>query len=132
MTKRQVWRWSCGFCKQRKFSEKAMVRHEAGCTANPNRVCGMPVHELTEQMTTQKMVEILFSCPDEDRALAMLREEINECPACTLAAIRAACAERPYCIDEDGRAIPGYMVEYDFKKDMNAFWDGHNEQTRKY
>ena len=127
---RQVkrWRYYCDFCKVSKGQKAAMVRHEKGCTANPNRQCGLCdlaglSHELTELTAF-----INETCEGEDQndlygdrvadVLKELEDKAEQCPACTLAAIRQAKVK--------------IYPNFDFKKKMEAWWIEENAHQAEH
>jgi len=117
------WRHYCDFCKKSGGQRPAMERHEKGCTANPNRECGLcalgcaaqPLHELialanswVESATTDEElwgVEITQPMVDELEKLA------DYCPACTLAALRQS-------------RVP--WSPFKFKEKLAAWWAEYN------
>lgn len=108
-----------------------MRRHERGCTANPQRVCGMckkladeggpdpapPRDELIRLMDTQ--------------GFKAMCEAANDCPACILAALRTknfkGDAESPPGVSgpEDGRET------WSFKAAKEAWWADWNSAARE-
>lgn len=122
MTKRRVWRYKCDFCKKANCSSFAIANHEKGCTANPNRVCGMCKHGIGS-VPLADLIQILRDSgikngairywTKEDRTkiqaqLEPLREAAGDCPACMLAAIRQS-------------EYAGY-IEFDYKAQHEQFW----------
>ena len=107
-------RYYCDHCNKGNGSPSAMKRHEAGCTLNPQRVCGMcrllaeeggpepapPRDELVKVMDTQ--------------GFKAMCEAANDCPACILSALRTknfkGDAESPPGVmgPEDGRESWSY------------------------
>ena len=118
-------RYYCDHCKKGNGSPSAMKRHEAGCTLNPQRVCGMcaklakgggpdPAPERDE------LVRVL-----DDRGFKAMCEAANDCPACILSALRTKnCMDSetgPYVAGpEDGRQTWSYAQA---KKE---WWDEWN------
>jgi len=82
-------RYYCDHCDKGNGSPSAMKRHEAGCTMNPKRVCGM-CRMLAEEGGPEP-------APPRDELLRILDaqgfkamcEAANDCPACILSALRA-------------------------------------------
>ncbi len=91
-------RYYCDHCNKGNGSPSAMRRHEAGCTLNPHRVCGMC--KLRNEQGGDE------PAPPRDELLRILDangfkvmcEAAHDCPACILAALRTK--NRP--ADEDG------------------------------
>lgn len=133
MKRRQVWRYSCEFCKKSNCSASAISKHEQRCTLNPDRVCGMC------QMLKQKQADlpsVIFALPkpvlfqesdcgdtltwpdgvDTAGVYANLKTLTRGCPACIMAAIRQA-------------KIPVPMIpEFDYTKECEAVWALINEE----
>ena len=102
-------RYYCDHCNKGNGSPSAMRRHERGCTANPQRVCGMCSMLAREGgPAPAPPLAILLDTLDTEGFKAM-RELANDCPACILAALRVrnlpADAEGPGRVagPEDGR-----------------------------
>jgi hypothetical protein len=145
MKRKQVWQYSCDFCKKKKLSASAMSTHEKHCTMNPNRFCRMcdknenatqrPLAELiallpSRQILTATKVEqaeaIKWGCQWEythdaekivNAALPALREATDNCPACIMAAIRQAGINIPIASD------------FHFAEEVKTFWDKINEEN---
>lgn len=115
------WRHYCDFCGRAKMVKPTMVKHEAGCTLNPSRVCGICNLMQNEQATIEALKAAFVA--DSDK-LTKLREVSGNCPACILAALRQFNASQ----DQLDRVWP----EFDFKAEMKSFWDDHNESRREY
>ena len=122
MRRAKRWRYYCDFCKTSKGQKAAMIRHEKGCTANPDRQCGLCDlaglhHDLTE--LTGFIDE---TCEGEDQndlhgesvaeVLKELEDKTEQCPACTLAAIRQARIK--------------IFPDFNFKEKMEAWWIEEN------
>jgi len=60
MTRRQVWRYKCDFCKKSNCSGPSVKKHERGCTNNPARICGMHVHCKAQQPPLQGLAMNMF------------------------------------------------------------------------
>jgi len=116
-----------------------MQKHESGCTANPNRVCGYcgrtrPVEEL---------VRLLSSGGDHWKAcMAVLREETRGCPGCILATIRqgkfhhlkdgetwdAESLQGAKWATEAGEQQP---FGFDFRAEKANWWRAHPRKRRR-
>ena len=119
-----------------------MAKHEARCTHNPSRVCGM-CKIATDDDDAQKPMGDLIAALDVG-GLPALRELAGECPACILAAIvfvRRRDRERTATkiTESDGRSWLSYAdnwpgKEYDYKAAVENMWAEHNnaEQQREY
>lgn len=97
------WRYYCDHCKKSGGSKGHIVKHERGCTKNPNRVCGVCDFTGESQPDLQALIAFVERrvpmLPTEDyfngsRGANQLVDELeklaNGCPACTLAAMRQA------------------------------------------
>ncbi len=116
-------RYYCDHCNKGSGSHSHMRRHERGCTANPQRVCGMCKYASTKaNKTPAELVEIL-----DTEGFKALCEEVYDCPACILSALRlknvkAGADHGPY-VDgpDDGRQ------EWSYKAANEDFWDVVNQ-----
>jgi hypothetical protein len=95
MRVRTVKRYHCDHCKKATLQCPAMERHEAHCTANPNRVCKMC--RMDPEAKHRKPSEIaalidsfgiicLSECPTDVEM--EIRDFVDNCPACLLAGSR--------------------------------------------
>lgn len=145
MRRKKVWRYYCEFCKKSGGHAYWMRKHEAACTANPDRVCGMC--ELCADGGGASLEELMACLPDGhewdrlDRmdylsgdessrrrkesleGLSKMRELTN-CPACLLAAIRQR-GMTFYCgCDVDWEGETG-SEGFDWKKERQACLDAY-------
>ena len=131
MRKKRVWRYYCDFCGRGGCAASHIMHHEKGCTANPDRVCGLCAHSIPgEQKQIGVLIEALKSGRPEDgysAGLIEVRDLAQNCPACILAAIRQSGVQRSSEYDGDGNEIdPGCHVEFDFKKELASWWSDEN------
>ncbi len=134
MRKRKVWRFYCEFCGRGGCSGGHVAKHERGCTANPNRECGMhpmigdpqpPMNDLLKPLMSEKE----SGDWDWERAMDGLRYVASGCPACILAAIRQSGIQKHTAWDEEGHEhVPD--LKFDFKKEKREFWNQYNEDQR--
>lgn len=140
MQKKKVWRYKCDFCKKANCSAYHIGKHEIGCTNNPNRECGMckliVKYGLAENapMPLEEARNLLPLLPDDegaldllmegngngsraDKYLEQLRQAINYCPACTLAAIRQS----------PTNSVAQYL-QFDYKTAAASFWEDVNNE----
>jgi hypothetical protein len=87
MKTKLVNRYYCDFCKKSGGAARWILRHETGCTMNPNRTCGMCRLMQNEQAPIVDLVHVLVM-ESPEVAIKNLREVSGGCPACMLAAIR--------------------------------------------
>ncbi len=138
MKTKKVNRYYCDFCKKSGCAAGHMHKHERRCTLNPERECGVcGILELTDQPPVSELMALLpdpepYRTDDEcgesfsyalanaaNEALPELRKAANNCPACTMAAIRQ-------------RSIPLAMVEdFDFKREMESAWSELNNEREE-
>ena len=123
-------RYYCDHCNKGNGSPSAMKRHEAGCTKNPQRVCGMcktladeggpdPApsrDELVRTMDTQGFPAMCAAA--------------NDCPACILSALRTKNGiddngARFVAGPEDGREVWSYTNA------KAAWWQEFNDEQLK-
>lgn len=110
-------RYYCDHCKKAGGSASHMRKHEAGCTNNPQRVCGMCKHGTGHIHSVADLVAILGR--GSDAQMKELREATGDCPACILAAIRQSSAAA-YLLPENND-----VANFDFKKEAAGFWIDH-------
>ena len=121
MTKKQVWRYWCDFCKKGSLSGGHMASHEKHCTANPNRICRLCLRT----GLTQRPIAELMACLNtkkENGGLADLRELTENCPICILAAIR----QSGICKWDGDPENPAYTITFDFKMELASWWSEEN------
>ncbi len=138
MRKVKRWRYYCDFCKKAGGSGGHMQSHENGCTLNPKRHCGMcnlignpqePIEKLIGIVKKHLRLEIK-DCPhsgleswdvigDCKEMLKELENLTDNCPACTMAAIRQA-------------GIPVPATGFDYKDARKEYWNAHNEAIADY
>lgn len=118
-------RYYCEFCTKSSGSAPHIKRHEAGCTLNPNRVCGLCREMGNDQPAMGNLLEVLrgFTPIEEDASakrwvaerLPKLREVANKCPACIMAALRQT-------------GIPVPLAEgFDYAKEHAEWWSIVND-----
>lgn len=99
----------CDHCSKKGLSKHHMVNHEARCTANPKRTCGLcemstNIGEYVENLKTRFTIstekvqdaELGFFSHEEEVCywhgkkitLDEILEEVDGCPNCTLAVLR--------------------------------------------
>lgn len=144
MRTKTVKRHWCDFCNRAGLQAYAMARHEKHCTMNPARdcrVCGLlggSVHVGAERMASlvailpdpTEFLDTQFWSGDDSPhsrlaaslkdAMPTLREEVDGCPACILAALRQ-------------KKIPAYMAEdFNFTAEMKEIFADRNSERRDY
>ncbi len=134
MIVKRVNRYYCEYCRKSGGAAKHIKKHEERCTLNPNRKCGVcgmieatmkPMKDLIALLPNheefkKKDAEYNFEYYEEgltvatNKALPVLRELCENCPACILAALRQA-------------HIPTPMVTtFNYTKEMKSIWDDIN------
>jgi hypothetical protein len=128
------WRYYCDHCKKAGGSKGHIAKHERGCTANPNRVCGLCAHSGEAQTPLVDLIALLDAAPPavaaddttvnheadkriSERVLADLRIAANGCVACMFAAIRQTKHERHY--------------EFDARKEFADWWAQENDRQNR-
>lgn len=122
MRQKKVWRYYCDHCRKAGCGKAAMVKHERGCTRNPQRVCGF----CKRSGNTEPLVEA--ACD----SLEALRTAAGGCPACMLVGVHGlrSLIKQEWDHDEDA---PGYdhghgeVLNFDFKQAAAAWWAEVNE-----
>ena len=118
-------RYYCDHCGKGSGSPSAMRRHEQHCISNPNRICGFCARIGNERVPISDLVKALGK--GDKAGLNAVQNMCDECPACTLAAIKASGLQRRE-IDEDG--IYTFRVEFDYKKAKEDWWGTENDARR--
>lgn len=88
----------CDHCRRHGLRRSAMAKHEAVCTMNPTRVCRWRIDghsDGTKQMDIAPIAADLTVRAGSDGLLEQadidwLRDEVDGCPPCMLAALRQA------------------------------------------
>ncbi len=120
-------RYYCEHCKKSGASKYHMMRHERGCTANINRICGMCALDDEFATPTRKELEDAFAkdvaenwTPDGFEVPIVdpvnLRLVANGCPACMISVIRKT----------------ETSTSFDYAKQKDAFWNRVNENRERY
>ncbi len=114
-------RYYCDHCGKGNGNPSAMRRHERGCTANPQRVCGMCAELHGGGADPAPSRDDLVRILDRDGFKTMC-EAASNCPACILSALRVrnmpADADAPFRVagPEDGRN------EWSYAQAKQAWW----------
>jgi hypothetical protein len=130
---RQVkrWRYYCDHCRKVGGSKGHMVRHESGCTGNPQRVCrictlaGFTPKPLAELVVLCRSLSVWQCVGDDgpecgslsDDKLPQLREAAGGCPVCTFAAMRQA-----GCFTQN---------KFDLKAELAPVWNEINNREMR-
>jgi hypothetical protein len=91
-----------------------MVRHEAGCTANPDRACGICSISGLVQRSNADLDEALRN------GFKYLDNACEGCPVCILAALRR----------NPSTGLDEARNNFNFKKSMKEFWVEYNASER--
>ena len=118
-------RYYCDHCNKGNGSPSAMRRHEAGCTLNPTRVCGMCRMQADDggpdpAPPRDELVRIM-----DEVGFDAMREAANGCPACILAALRT----KNRCDDERGPYVDGPddgRQSWQYAAAKKSWWDDWN------
>lgn len=113
----------CDHCKKSTGTKPAMLKHEACCTANPDRVCSMCKMVDLEQKPMSELKEAFYLGFKELVAAA------NYCPACILAAQRQFYRDNQ---DETWISESRDQGNWSFKEARKDFWKSYNEDHQEY
>ena len=139
-----VKQYCCDFCKKKRYTVAAMNKHESHCTLNPNRkcrVCEKISGDDTPNLTGPQMVAMLPNINDFGKQtewgigvdvgklhgalkekIQPLRDAVDNCPACLLAAFR-----------QSGIGIPLVGEDiFNYSDDMKEFWDNYNADQQDF
>ncbi len=106
MRAKTVLRYYCEHCSKGLFKKHDMSAHEKRCFRNPTRVC----ETCSYPVSVRDLLDVFNACD-----LTSIREKSKGCPACIMAVIIQA-----FDGDSDN------WVEFDYKKEMSAWYDKHN------
>ena len=82
-------RYYCDHCGKGTGSPSYMRRHEAGCTKNPDRVCGMCAMVGQASGKHKAGIEAWSACDGNYKEkMGWVRNATGNCPACILATLR--------------------------------------------
>ena len=98
-----------------------MRRHEAGCTNNPDRVCGLCAHVHLDQ----KPIAELIAALGDGTSVEALRDAAECCPTCMLAAIRQSGLQRAW--GTNGDDDEGFHVQFDYRAELKSWWNCTND-----
>ena len=127
MRQAKRWRYYCDYCKKSGGRKDCIVKHERGCTARPDRICGLCEHTGVSQpemgALTGFIDDYCKEIPRQDGYITVSGDKLdpmlggldklaNSCPACMLAALRQAKTET--------------YSNFNFKKKLDAWWAEEN------
>lgn len=119
----------CEFCRKKGLSSGHMKHHEAHCTGNINRECGMCEEQpnyakLVAKYNAQMKFHVTETSDDFDTYktivvdgkpnIADIETDCNECPICTFTVLRG-CGLLDYQWD----------TNFDLKERIQDWWDAH-------
>ena len=130
-------RYYCEHCRKGSGSAYHMKKHEAGCTLNPERVCGMCKVVGNDQPNLGTLMALLPTVEQQketheyggdyfrdidERVVRELRKAAGECPACMMAAIR-----------QRGLPVPT-ACGFNFTEECKRVWSDFNnaQYEREY
>lgn len=119
MRSKRVIRYYCDFCNRGKFRKPDMEKHERGCTANPNRVCGLCERVGNATTSLPDMISAI-----ESGGLEQLETLVDSCPACILAGVRAWNKLDTTTDDE--------MIFFNYKEAADKWWKAQSEMVGGY
>lgn len=115
-------RYYCDYCNKGSGSPSAMRRHERGCTANANRVCGMCIRANKDVgFPVSPPRDELVAVMDSQGFEAMCRTA-NQCPACILSVLRT----KNYVDEFNGLRVAGSddgREDWSFSQAKRLWWE---------
>lgn len=127
MKARKRWQYYCEFCKKSGGDKASMIYHESRCFKNPNRVCTLCKKVSPEPDKLKEQVNHIEEnyWTDKDGTIKTVEENMDHCPACTLAAIMQADLIETICVESlDGEAKEldrKAFVEYPYKEKLKEW-----------
>ena len=128
-------RYYCDYCKKSGCSSYWMRKHEDRCTLNPNRYCGFChlleqdqsdlsealklLPEPKDHQTWDESGSCYYTSPLQiaiDEAIPKLRDFVENCPACIMAALR-----------QKGIPVP-MATGFNFTKESQSIWAEFNSE----
>lgn len=113
----------CDHCKKKGLSRFHLNKHEIGCTANPDRKCGLCDNELNIRQVVEDFTKLFEIVANEGGCEAMvwkteapitletIRELTKGCPNCMLAILRQTHLNWDIC----------GLEKFDYKKEFAEF-----------
>lgn len=92
-----------------------MESHEKGCTANPDRVCGICAYSGAEQRAIAELTGAYLVGGFKE-----LQGICDSCPACTLAGMRQA--DMSKLSHDEQQVIYQTQGDWDVRKAFDEFW----------
>jgi hypothetical protein len=105
-------RYYCDHCKKSGGQPHPIQKHEAACTMNPARICGMCKCGELDQPNIETLIVAARA------GLKVLNAISGNCPACMMAGIRQGRKRYP-----DG--VHKSCDEWDYKEALTQFWKAH-------
>lgn len=108
----------CEYCDKKKGLHPYWVRkHEEGCTANPNRKCGMCGRESFKKLLAKYLIDLKLKNEPTEERVEQIKKEIG-CPACILALLR-----------QTNTLVGGKY--YDFKTERVKYWEKKSKENQE-
>ncbi len=119
MLTKKVNRYYCEHCKKCGGHSGWMKIHEKHCTANPNRACRLCKVNAGQYdyKAIAAKIEDVPSESDGSKELQVIREAVDNCPACILSTLR-----------QGSLVYTGHSFR--FKEELKALWAERNEERR--
>ena len=129
----------CEYC--RKHSLKNISEHEKHCTANPHRECKLcGAKDISAIIKQYKESYKLVTEINEDKhvgefqtidvkwargkvTLTQIQRDVEFCPNCTLTVLRCS---------ELNKYPQGNDLQFEYKKELQAWWDDANQEESVY
>ena len=116
----------CEHCGRHRLTAHSIKQHEGGCTANPNRSCGVCGGQDMEALLAKYKGCFVINEHEwlssewigEPRTLDELRTDTEGCPVCILAVIRQCNLNRS----------PGDFMEFNYQKEHKEYWAERNAE----
>jgi hypothetical protein len=112
----------CDHCGRHRLVASVIERHEETCTLNPQRECRWCRLEHENSFVGLALELRRHRAPLASHDIKWLRDNVNGCPACMLAALRQSGVE--YHFTEDSRNLFDYKAEVErFRKEEQEAQD---------
>lgn len=96
MRTKLIKRHYCDFCSKGSFRKDTMIKHEASCTKNPQRVCFLCEQSRDYAALIPQVKKLGSTCEfnddllqfDNQKAMDEVNDLVDGCPACILALLQ--------------------------------------------
>lgn len=118
----------CEFCGRHRL--RSVQKHEDSCTANPNRICNLcgrqelgPIlakyRDRYKMLGEETSLSTIYEWISGPVTVDQIKEDVDYCPACTLAVLRICGLCRHFFADD---------LKFDYQREHKEWWDEKNAE----